>query len=235
MWSLSSSISEGPQYTFWNSQTQTSVDYTIGCLQASQFIHHCFTHELSLLNTSVHLPISTVLHIPVVNSKHHHYQKGKKIDWVKACNTGRVGAYQELVSPVVYPLLGRMYMYDTPEHLDREIISNLSRQPAAPYPLWYHLRSRRSGSKIRNSLILQHARKLPGTNGHPVDVHKKALHEERIRSRTEFRKRLNICSTNTERARVQKIDHKLKQRSSNRFKISKPTNPGSVRVNGSIT
>ena len=35
---------DGPQFTFWNTQSQTSVDYIISCLQASQLIHHCFVY-----------------------------------------------------------------------------------------------------------------------------------------------------------------------------------------------
>ena len=116
-----SCISEGPQYTSWNSQTQTSVDYIIGCLQASQFISRCFTHKLSRLNTSDHLPISTVLRIPVGNCRQNQPQPHSKIDWSKARNSRHMGAYQELVSSVVHPLLGKMY--NSPEHLDSEIIS----------------------------------------------------------------------------------------------------------------
>ena len=62
------------------------------------------------------------------------------------------------------------------------------------------------------------------------------FYEENIRSRAEFRRRLNICAANAERARVQKIDQIFKLSSSNHFKTSKSTNHGStLRVNGSIT
>ena len=112
-----SSISVGPPYTFWNSLTRTSMDYIIGCLQASQFIHSCFTHELSPHNTSDHL---TVLQIPVDSRRLHHSLQDQRIDWVKARITRCVGIYQDLLSSVVHPLLGRMY--DSPEQIDNEII-----------------------------------------------------------------------------------------------------------------
>ena len=47
--------------------------------------------------------------------------------------------------------------------------------PTTPCPLSHPPQRRKSGSKIRNSLTSQHVRKLPGTNGLPVDVHKRAL------------------------------------------------------------
>ena len=58
------SLSEGPQYTFWNSKTQTTIDYTIASYDAADYIHRCFTHEFDPFNNSDHLPISTLLRIP---------------------------------------------------------------------------------------------------------------------------------------------------------------------------
>ena len=44
-----------------------------------------------------------------------------KINWVKACNTGRVCAYQDLVASFIHPLLRNIY--DSIEQLDNEIVS----------------------------------------------------------------------------------------------------------------
>ena len=55
-----SPLSTGPQYTFWNSVIQTTVDYIIASHDAADYIQCCFTHEPAPLNNSDHLPISVV-------------------------------------------------------------------------------------------------------------------------------------------------------------------------------
>ena len=233
-----SSISEGPQYTFWNSQSQTSVDYIIGCLQASQFINCCFTHDLSPLNTSDHLPISTVLDIPVDTHRPHYPLQNQKIDWVKARNTGQVCAYQDQVASFIHPLLGKMY--DSIEQLDNEITS-VSQQlvQAACHTLPTLSSSPKKKKWFKNQELSRLAahKKVAwdkwSSSGRPQAG---PLYEEKNKSRREFRRRLNICAAIAERANVQKIDQKFKRKSTNRFKTSKSTNNGSTLcVNGSIT
>ena len=156
-------------YTFWNSLTPTLVDYIIGCLQASQFIHSCFTHELSPLNTYDHLPISNVLQIPVESRRLHHSLQDQMIDWVKARYTGCVGAYHSVVSS---PSTARKNVRFS-KKLDNP--RSWSRQPAKPCPPCHQQQRRKSGLKIRNSLSLQHVRKLLGINGLLADAHKQVL------------------------------------------------------------
>ena len=58
-----SALSEGPQYTYWRSATQTTADYIIARLDTSNHIQHCFTHQPASLKNSDHLPILTVFPI----------------------------------------------------------------------------------------------------------------------------------------------------------------------------
>ena len=47
------------------------------------------------------------------------------------------------------------------------------------------------------------------------------LYEEKIETRAEFRRRMNICAANEERKRVQLFDQRFKQKPLNHFKTSK--------------
>ena len=114
-----SSLSEGPLYTFWNSEFQTTVNYIIASYEASHYIQHCFTHELSPLNCSDHLPITTVLNIPITTAAIPHRTLAPKINWEKARKMNCLPAYQESVSFAITPLLGKLY--DSPEQLNDEI------------------------------------------------------------------------------------------------------------------
>ena len=220
-----SSVSDGPQYTFWNTQTRTSVDYIISCLQASRFILHYFTHEFSSLNTSDYLPISTIDHISTVNH-HLHPPQGQKIDWVKAQNTKFMSAYQEQ-SLVIHPLLGTMY--DSPAQLPLSP-SSLSKQPTTPCPLCHQTKRRKSGLRTRTYHALQHSRKLPGTNGLTAGVHKQVL-STKVWSGLEMslgRGSTSVHAAHSERAKIQRIDRKFKQNFPSRFKLSKPKGHGST-------
>ena len=148
-----------------------------------------------------------------------------------------MGAYQELVSSVVHPLLGRMY--NSPEHLDSEIISVFQQLIQASHRTLPTL-SHPKKQKWFKDQDLSHLAALKKSAwdkwcscGRPQEG---PLYEEKIRTRAKFRKRLNICAASVERARVQKIDNKFHQRLSDRFKLSKFTNHRStLRISGFVT
>ena len=54
-------LATGPQYTFQNSVTQTTVDYILASQDAFHYIQQCFTHMPAALNYSDHLPITMML------------------------------------------------------------------------------------------------------------------------------------------------------------------------------
>ena len=231
-----SSISDGPQYTFWNSQSRTSVDYIIGCLQASQFINSCFTHDVSPLNTSDHLPLFIVLDISVVTNKPNHTSENQKIDWIKARKTNRLYVYQEQVASLVHPLLGNMY--DSVEHLDNEIIyvsKQLVQAACHTLPTLSFTTKKKKWFKDQELSCLAALKKAAwdkwSSSGRPQVG---PLKDEKIKCRREFRRRLNICAAAAERAHIQ--DQKFKRNSTNCFKTSRITSHGStLRVSGSIT
>ena len=82
--------SSGPGYTFWNSVTETTVDYIIGTSDAATLIQRCYTHDQisTCINSSDHLPLSAMLSLH--ESPHSNLsvdsQRIKQVDWRKACN-----------------------------------------------------------------------------------------------------------------------------------------------------
>ena len=116
-----SSLSEGPRYTFWNSSTQTTVDYAIAPSDTSDCIRQCFTHEYFPLNNSDHLPISTILSVPTTTSNAPEPPVSQKFDWAKALKSTSLVSYQQEVSSIISPLLGRPY--SCTDDLNAEICS----------------------------------------------------------------------------------------------------------------
>ena len=116
-----SSLSEGPRYTFWNSKSQSTVDYIIASHDSSGFIQKCFTHKYSSLNSSDHLPTSTVICVPIVSTSFSDISVSQKVDWTKTMKSGNLIAYRHQVSGIISPLLGKSY--STPDELDAEIRS----------------------------------------------------------------------------------------------------------------
>ena len=178
-----------------------------GCLQASQLIHHCFVHEMSPVNTSDHLPISTILHIPVDRCLPHHSLLDPKTDWAKARNTGCICTYQELVSSVVYPLLGKIY--DSPEQLNNEIVfvsQQLVKAVCHTLPTVSKTLKKKRWFKDQELSHLAALKKAAwdkwSCSGRPQSG---PLYEDKVRSRGEFRKRLKLCAAQSERARIQKM------------------------------
>ena len=99
--------------------------------------------------------------------------------------------------------------------------------------LFHYVRAqsrRKSGTKIRLSLVLLLSRKQHGTGGLQMDAQRRVL--SKINTRAEFRKRMRVCAANSERKRIQRFDTQFKQRSSNRFKLtSNKKHTSSLRVN----
>ena len=104
-----SPLSVGPQYTFWSSDTQTTVDYIIASHDAADYIEQCSTLEPVPLNNSDHLPISAVLQAHSTNTTTTQKLVCQKINWAKALKSSQLDVYQKLVTAIVSPLLERSY------------------------------------------------------------------------------------------------------------------------------
>ena len=94
---LLSSLSEGPHYTYWNSTTRTTINYTIASQDASGYIQRCFTRNPASLNNSdnLFLPISTVICVPSVTTTSLEPSVCQKINWEKVPGSNRLIDYQQ--------------------------------------------------------------------------------------------------------------------------------------------
>ena len=102
--------SRGPSYTFWNSTSETTIDYIIGDADTSSSMVHCFTHEVADINTSDHLPITAVFNLPNTSSSTPVADMGqKKINWAQAMKSPKMSVYKDSVTALINPLLGRSY------------------------------------------------------------------------------------------------------------------------------
>ncbi len=196
-----SSLSEGPLYTFWNSDVQTTVDYIIASYEASHYIQRCFTHERNPFNSSDHLPITTLLSIPITTAARSCSTVIPKINWEKAKKTNLLDVYQEQVNSFISPFLGNLY--DSPEQLNDEIGSVSQMIHAAAQNVLPLCKSPKSRKKWYNDQALARltARKKAAwdkwsNGGRPSEA---PLYQEKLRSRAEFKKRMNICIANEER------------------------------------
>ena len=113
------SLSEGPVYTFQNSVSQTTVDYVLASHNASQYIQQCYTHNLSPLNTSDHLPITTLLQFTHSTLDLQDQSTQERINWSKARDTIDLHRYQKRVGDLIAPLMG--HTYKSCQEIDNEI------------------------------------------------------------------------------------------------------------------
>ena len=73
-----STRSEGQNYTFWNSVSETTVDYILGDYEASCSMVCCSTLECAPLNTSDHLPITASFRFNDIPSSTGHWPRNPR-------------------------------------------------------------------------------------------------------------------------------------------------------------
>ena len=103
---------EGPGYTFWNSVSETTVDYILGDVGAASCLDRCFTHPQAPLNSSDHLPVSALLQFEMLAAQEKedsHEGKLRQVNWSKAQESDSLGHYQMCVGEIVNPLIGKSY------------------------------------------------------------------------------------------------------------------------------
>ena len=115
-----SSLSQGPQYTFQNSVSQTTVDYILVSHDTTEYIQQCFTHNSAPLNNSDHLPITAVLQVTHSTVDPQEQATQKTIHWSKALKGNNLCGCPKQVSATVAPLIG--HSYSSAEELNKEII-----------------------------------------------------------------------------------------------------------------
>ena len=191
------------------------------------------------LNHSDHLPISAVLQAHFTITATAEQSASQKRIWVKALKSSQMDVYQERVTAIVNPLLGRSY--NSPEELNA-VIRSVSQQlcSAAQESLPLSRASNKREKWHKDQTLAQQAacKKTDwdewSANGHPTEG---PLHDTKIKTRAEFRKQMKICAANEERKRIQHFDQQLKKNSSNCFKLpsSRRRRQGtSLRVDGKV-
>ena len=215
-------LATGPQYTFQNSVTQTTVDYILASQDASQ---QCFTHMPAALNCSDHLPITRLPHTTIGTPDP---LPKRRVNWSKASKSKH--EYQMYVSSIVQPLIG--HSYGCCEDLDEEISFVSDKICSAAeriLPLCQTAVRKKEWHKDQTLFRLAAQKKAAwdkwSANGRPKEG---TLYEAKIRTRVDFKKRLRVCVANSERWRIQHFDKQFKQWSSNRFKL--PSRRKQLRV-----
>ena len=233
-------LATGPQYTFQNSVTQTTVDYILASQDASHYIQQCFTHMPAALNCSDHLSITMMLRLPHTTIGTPDLLPKKRVNWSKASKSKQLlHEYQMHVSSIVQPLIG--HSYGCCEDIDKEISfvsDEICSAAERILPLCQTAVRKKEWQKDQTLSRLAAQKKAAwdkwSANGRPKEG---TLYEAKIRTRADFRKRLRVCVANSERRRIQHFDKQFKQRSSNRFKLpSRRKQQGTaLRVNQQVT
>ena len=215
------SLSQGPLYTFQNDVSQTTVDYVIASHNATEYIRHCYTHDISPLNTSDHLPITAVLQFAHSTVNPQELSTKKRINWSKVPNSTNLYHYQKRVADFVAPLIG--HLYNCTDDIDKEIeyvTENICSAALESLPL--HKKPSKSTKWFKDQTLSSLALEKKAAwdrwsaNGRPKEG---PLYDAKNKARAAFRKRMKVCEANSERKRIQQFDHQFKQKSSIRFKI----------------
>lgn len=111
--------SEGQNYTFWNSDSETTVENILGDYRASCLMIHCCTHECAPLNTCDHLQITASLRLDALPHSTHTITIHEKVNWTVTKESPCLSVFQSNVSAGINPLLGKGY--DNADDLNREI------------------------------------------------------------------------------------------------------------------
>ena len=82
-----SSLSQGPQYTFQNSLSQTTVDYILVSHDTTEYVLQCFTHDHAPLNNSDHLPITATLQFSHSTAIPQEQLTKNRIHWARLSKT----------------------------------------------------------------------------------------------------------------------------------------------------
>ena len=231
------SLSQGPQYTFHNSELQTTVDYILVSHNTTEHIAKCFTHDSAPLNTSDHLPITAVLQLAHSNVAPQEQLSHNKINWSKAIGSTSLQNYQKQVSAIITPLIGRSY--SSHNEINEEIIYVSEKICCASAELLpsYKNSAKKKWYKDQTLSRLASLKKAAWDrwcgNGRPTEG---PLYEAKISTRAEFRRRMRVCEANNERKRIQHLDGRFRQNSSNRFRIPKSNTHRSLplRINGEV-
>ena len=219
--------SEGPSYTFWSSNHQTTVDYNIiGDADIASDVTRCFTHSVAPLNTSDHLPVSAVLRVAKAPMSCYRTMSHPQVNWSKVQDSASLEEYQRRVSAVVTPLLGKIY--EDVSELNDEIVQvskHIVHASLDCLPLRKETKKKTNWVKDEDLAHLAHEKKkawdVCKAEGRPIHG---PLFDRKTRTRMEFRQRLSFCKGAAMRRNLQHFDKKFRERNPSRFKFPRKKN-----------
>ena len=217
-----SSIANGPSYTFFSGERRTRIDYIFLDASLAHSVAKCYTHGHHCLNLSDHLPISISLRLDALTelaSCPH-----SKVNWTKSVDRGMTYAYAAEVSKFVSPLLSIENQSTTDLNLEVLSVSKAMLKAAYKYlPVISH-RKKKTYSYVKDEELRGLCRasrdawmKWKGA-GRPSDG---SLYERKCSSRKLVRQHVAFCRARLDRAKIQARDLMFKENQTHRFKHPK--------------
>ena len=96
-------LASGPGYPFCGGDTRTTVDYILMDVEAASMMISCCTHCMEDMNTSDHLPLTTILIYDAYQSTQSKRSTDKDIDWVEARKSGALEVFTAKVQTNLGP------------------------------------------------------------------------------------------------------------------------------------
>ena len=214
-----SSLSNGPNYTFFAGMNKTTVDYIITDVSLAPTLLDCKVHNHHPLNLSDHLPISLSLQlnsllIPTSPTKH------PRINWPKSIEGVGINAYVQEIASAVSPLLPTTLTSTSALNTEIAHVCEVIHQAALNHLTTYsgnrkskahfcdeELKRLCKNSKVNWKAWCQAGRPLSGR-----------LYEEKQAAKKLVRKRVVFLRARKERAEIQKRDEMFKNNHHLRFK-----------------
>ena len=214
-----SALATGPVYTYFSGDKKTVVDYIFADAETAQHLKSCCVHDMHGLNTSDHLPVTAVLSLQATQSTEKTNTQSpinweqSPINWEKAISIGGLKLYQDRLGEVTSNCIGREY--PCIDELDAEIeqVSQSIIKAAEMLPRYKPPRGRKKwysdATLSRLSKEKKEAWDTWKAEGRPASG---PVHEQKIRTREEVRKRIRVCEANEERSRlIRNLKQEIKQ------------------------
>ncbi len=233
-----SSRSQGQTYTYWNDSAETTVDYIIGDYVASCAMTQCYTHSHAHLNTSDHLPITTVLRLKCQHYPNSTDNAAPTINWAVAKESPSLSLYQERVTESVSKFVANRYDNVSNLNSDLQTVAQLLRSASLEtLPLFKPNRKKRRWYNDSTLAQLAKEKKVAWDNwkdgNRPQSGH---LYENKCKTQKSFKQRLNFCVASEQRKQIQSLDKRFAERHPSRFKLPKKNNSqgSTLRVDGEV-
>ena len=215
-----SSISNGPNYTFFRDSCHSTIDYIIASSAIAGYTLNCFVHPHHPLNLSDHLPISISLDcttLPVTAT----FPDSQHVNWARAVELNHISLYSDAVSLAIQPLLSAVDQ--SADGIDKEIIyvcELLSTLAVSYLPLSSKIKNHKNRFTNPELRDLCRTSKLAwhrwNANGRPLSGQ---LYIDKKAANKNVRQCVNRLRASSIRRSIQKRDQLFKNNDHNRFKF----------------